>query len=128
MKTIRIRQPWAWAILHAGKDIENRTWNTHYRGELLIHASGAPDRKHQGWPKRIRLPDLLDLPRGAIVGIVELVDVVEKIRSKWFSGPYGLVLTNPRPLSKPIPCKGALKLWEAPPEVWRAIRRQLRAA
>ena len=128
MKAISVRQPWAWAILHAGKDIENRSWNTHYRGELLIHASATLDREHLGWPKRIRLPDLLDLPRGAIVGIVELVDVVEKSRSKWFFGPYGFVLAKPRPLSKPVPCKGAHKLWDAPPEVWRAIRRQLRAA
>lgn len=25
---LSIRQPWAWAILHAGKDIENRDWHT----------------------------------------------------------------------------------------------------
>ena len=23
---LSIRAPWAWAIFHAGKDIENRTW------------------------------------------------------------------------------------------------------
>lgn len=23
---LSVRQPWAWAIIHAGKDIENRTW------------------------------------------------------------------------------------------------------
>ena len=28
MKALSIRQPWAWAILHAGKDIENRDWRT----------------------------------------------------------------------------------------------------
>lgn len=26
MKALSIRQPWAWAILHAGKDVENRDW------------------------------------------------------------------------------------------------------
>ena len=30
MKALSIRQPWAWLILHAGKDIENRDWNDHY--------------------------------------------------------------------------------------------------
>lgn len=30
---LSIRQPWAWAILCAGKDIENRSWPV--QGELL---------------------------------------------------------------------------------------------
>jgi len=29
MKAITIKQPWAWAIVFAGKDIENRSWRTH---------------------------------------------------------------------------------------------------
>ena len=41
MKAITIKQPWAWAIIFAGKDIENRTWHTHDRGPLLIHAGAA---------------------------------------------------------------------------------------
>ncbi len=45
MKTLSLRQPWAWAILHAGKRIENRGWNTHYRGDFLIHASLANSAK-----------------------------------------------------------------------------------
>ena len=28
MKALTIKQPWAWAIIHAGKDIENRDWVT----------------------------------------------------------------------------------------------------
>lgn len=27
MKALSIRQPWTWAILYAGKDIENRDWS-----------------------------------------------------------------------------------------------------
>ena len=38
-KAISIRQPWAWAIVHAGKDIENRDWSTRYRGPVCIHAA-----------------------------------------------------------------------------------------
>jgi hypothetical protein len=26
MKALSIKQPWVWAILNVGKDIENRTW------------------------------------------------------------------------------------------------------
>ena len=31
MKALSIRPPWAWAILHAAKDVENRTWKTNIR-------------------------------------------------------------------------------------------------
>src|ERR1017187_9047245 len=40
IRTLSIRQPWAHAILHLGKDVENRSWSTPYRGSILIHASG----------------------------------------------------------------------------------------
>ena len=46
MKAISIQQPWAWAIIHAGMDVENRTWNTHYRGLLAIH---APAKRKSVW-------------------------------------------------------------------------------
>ena len=33
---LTIRQPWAWAILHASKDIENRGWSTNFRGRFCL--------------------------------------------------------------------------------------------
>lgn len=39
MKALSIRQPFAWAILHAGKRIENRDWGSAFRGPILLHAS-----------------------------------------------------------------------------------------
>ena len=39
MKAVSVHQPWAWAILHAGKNVENRTWATRHCGPLLIHAA-----------------------------------------------------------------------------------------
>ena len=41
MKAISVRNPWAWAICHGGKRVENREWKypPTYRGPLLIHAS-----------------------------------------------------------------------------------------
>ena len=41
MKCLTICQPWAWAIVAAGKDVENRTRPTRYRGPLLIHAGAS---------------------------------------------------------------------------------------
>ena len=42
MKTLSIRQPFAALICRGIKTIENRSWDTTYRGKLLIHASGKP--------------------------------------------------------------------------------------
>lgn len=39
MRALSIRQPWAWAIVHAGKRVENRSRNTNIRGHFLIHAA-----------------------------------------------------------------------------------------
>jgi hypothetical protein len=64
---------------------------------------------NKNFPK-IRIP--ADLPRGAIVGRVDLADCVKSSRSKWFFGPYGFVLTNPVEFEKPIPFKGKLGLFE----------------
>jgi hypothetical protein len=41
---LSVRQPWAWAIIHIGKDIESRDWksnnpNLRYRGRIALHAA-----------------------------------------------------------------------------------------
>jgi hypothetical protein len=38
-----IRQPRAWAVVNAGKDVENRRWQTSHRGPLLTHAAKEDD-------------------------------------------------------------------------------------
>ena len=45
MKAITVRQPWAWAIMHDGKDVENRSRNIAgtYRGPVVIHAGLTDD-------------------------------------------------------------------------------------
>lgn len=127
MKALSIRQPWAWGILHAGKDIENRTWPTKIRGEILIHASLVIDAAEwayfvdtsllarKTWPDRIipELPMPKQIERGGIVGIAEIADCVSESRSPWFFGPYGFFLKNARPL--PFrPFKGKLGFFEVP--------------
>ncbi len=106
MLALSIRQPWAWAILHAGKDIENRFWPTDYRGPLLIHTGRDVHRPAWEWMLRTRgitVPPQEELPRSGIVGIVDLVDCVIASDSPWFTGPYGFVLRNARQL----PFRGA---------------------
>lgn len=123
MRALTIKQPFAWAILHAGKNIENRGWSTHYRGPLVIHAGAAM----HSWPLPRRLPRPApdDYVRSAMLGIVDLVDVVEVSRSRWFDGPFGWVLEDPRPFARPIPCKGRLNIWSLSPAQRRAVDREL---
>lgn len=40
VKVLSVKNPYAYLIIHGGKDVENRTWNTEYRGRLYIHVSG----------------------------------------------------------------------------------------
>jgi hypothetical protein len=98
MKTLSIQQPWAWAILHAGKDIENRNWYTNIRGRVLIHAGKRLDQEGLDYLRfaGIKTPPTFEL--GGIVGSVEIVDCVRKSDSKWFYGLFGFVLKDPRPL------------------------------
>lgn len=55
------------------------------------------------------LPQRADLQLGGIIGMVDLVDVVAEHASRWFVGPVGSVLKNPKPLPFQL-CKGQLGL------------------
>jgi len=102
---LSIRQPWAWAIINAGKDIENRSWSTKVRGRVLIHAGLAwDDGKAEGllsilhWSERYRVAMPARVDAGGIVGEAEIVDCVDQSSSPWFFGRFGFVLRNARPL------------------------------
>ena len=88
-------------------------------------------QRNAGFPRGIRVPDLATLDYSAICGVARVVDIVTKSRSKWFWRPddgstnYGWVLSDVTALKTPIPCKGALGLWEVAPEVFHEIQRQL---
>ena len=128
LRALTVKQPWAWAILHAGKNIENRSWQNQYTlGTIAIHA-GSARVDLDLLPRGVRRPSDDELVHGAIIGVVDVVKVVERYRSKWFVGPLGWLLENPRPLRRPIDCSGRLGLWEVPAEIERAIWRQLRGA
>ena len=153
MRILTVRQPWAWAIIHGGKDVENRVRNIagDYRGPVAIHvamadAEGAPESVWLAHADHYRLESdkprkewsWKDTNRGSIIGVVDLTDVhsasvidgcgrmdhdcpehgtCRKHCSEWAFGPHPdggwythLVLNNPRPLSHPVPYKGALGL------------------
>lgn len=113
MKALSIRQPWADAIIWHGKDVENRSWQTRYRGPVLIRAAkawGPNEKADLAWVEDATATKLEDVDRpllGGIIGQAEIVDCVAAMDSKWFFGPFGFVLRNAEPLPFQ-PCRGAL--------------------
>ncbi|MES2671594.1 MAG: ASCH domain-containing protein [Pseudomonadota bacterium] len=122
---LSVRQPWAWAIIFAGKDIENRSWQAVNhglvrRGRIAIHASKGMGKAEYEDARDfineilamtpdagLRCPEAKDLLRGGIIGSVDVTDVVKDSNSHWFMGPRGLVLREPR-ASEFVPAVGAL--------------------
>ncbi len=126
MKTLSIRQPWAELILQGRKTIELRTWQTHFRGPLLIHAGGNVER--DACAAYELDPDAL--VRGALVGTVEVVDMVTFDRDSfaamrdehldlgdWPGDVLGWRLANPQRLPEPVPMRGRLGLFDVPDDV-----------
>jgi hypothetical protein len=116
MKALSITQPWAWLITNGYKPLENRTWNTEFRGEFLIHASKGFDKKGYAFVRdsfpEIDLPLPNQFERGGIVGIADLWDVATASSSPWFFGPFGFCLRDARPLPF-TPMLGRLGFFEA---------------
>ena len=73
---LSLRQPWASALFLLGKDVENRTWFTTYRGPLLIHASKTIE-----WGTGVKL-DPRTLLRGYIFGSRGPVRLHNRVRSR----------------------------------------------
>jgi hypothetical protein len=133
VRAITVRQPWAWAIVHGGKDVENRTRNIAgaYRGPIAIHAGLAAFEQNNAASRAHRVAHGTEtdarLVFGAIVGVVDLrathhwtfcEDEPEGACSSWaMDGCHHLELANPRPLAKPIPWRGQLGLWTLPDDV-----------
>ncbi|POA45534.1 hypothetical protein C1893_23040 [Pseudomonas sp. MPR-ANC1] len=120
MKTLSIRQPWAWLIIHGGKDIENRTWLTKFRGRLLVHASKGMTKQEYAFAAEfaqsigVTVPPAAELLRGGVIGEVEVVDSVEQHCSPWYmAGCKAIVLRDPRPLPF-FSINGRLGLFDCP--------------
>jgi hypothetical protein len=64
-----------------------------------------------------------ELPTGAIVGSVEIVDCIQNSKSKWaIRGQWHWILKNPRALARPIPFKGALGFIRVPDRILKGAR------
>src|SRR5579862_6691081 len=83
---LSVRQPFAAAIIWAGKSPENRGRATSWRGPVWIHAAGREAPSWRSSPMAARLAALDPAwtgVRGAIIGWAELTGCVRDSRSPW---------------------------------------------
>lgn len=148
MKVLSLLQPWATLVVIGAKKIETRSWNTKYRGPLLIHASKKMTQQQKDLVKTepfwSELKHLEELPLGKIIGMVELLETSsaknflsikdDKMKSGWAAavnwdqeiqfgdysqGRYGWLLSNPVSFTNQIECRGSLSLWDFDYEICR---------
>lgn len=134
MKVLSVRQPYAYAIVCGAKPVENRTWPTPFRGEVLIHAALREERddveavlhlmaqETPFSPQHFRSGYQLRRGLGCIVGGAVVADCVQQHPSPWFNGPYGFVLRDTWMLREPILCRGALGFFDAPESVLAELK------
>ncbi|MFF8432423.1 ASCH domain-containing protein [Streptomyces sp. NPDC016566] len=128
-RALTIRQPYAAAIAHADKRVENRTWPTSYRGAVLIHASQSIHRR--GGRMVASVVRGLQLDLGAVLAVARLVDCHDSASEKtpctpWsIAGQFHHVLDEVTPLPLPVPWPGAQGLWVPPTELLEKVCMQL---
>lgn len=125
MKALTVRQPWAGAIAHQTKRVENRTWQLPAKQEgarILIHAGAQRDRDAQVHG------DHLDV-YSAVVAIATITgchwsDDGQCCGSWGDAMAYHWTLNDVTALPEPVPAKGALGFWTPSEEIANAALRQ----
>jgi hypothetical protein len=139
MKALSLTQPWASAVSHEIKRWETRSWPTHFRGEVAIHAAkGFP-----GWARdfadieSVEHRELDELPLGFILCLCNLTECrqtetlapsLSDLERKWGDySPrrYAFKFEEVRVLETPVPARGALGFWTVPDSLAALIREQL---
>lgn len=139
MKALALIQPWASAWCSPAKIHETRSWRTHFRGWLLVHASATRIPRDIG-PSLDAVMDEhfgphwgLELPRGALIGMVNVVDCVASTdiyrlgyrdhdNDDWVCGNFepgrwGFKRDGWKVFKEPITWKGARGLFDVPDSV-----------
>jgi hypothetical protein len=127
MRALTIRQPWAAAIAHGPKRIENRTRPVppaHLGTTILIHAGVTEDKNALPadmtgqWPRHF----------GAIIAVATLAACHRDDRCcrPWgFPDTWHWQLDQVQPLARPVlGVRGQLGLWAVPDDVLAAVQQQ----
>lgn len=127
MKALTIRQPWAGAIAHQTKRVENRTWKLppkHEGARILIHAGAQRDKQAQVYGEHLDV-------YSAIVAVATITgchfDNGNQVCCSYWAQPglYHWELADVIALPEPVPATGALSFWAPSNDVLTAVQEQL---
>lgn len=143
MQALTLHQPWAWAIAHSDKRIENRSWSPPdglIGKYLAIHAGVLPRTKAMR-AEMMETSAALDGPDkedgfvfGAIVAVARVVRVLDKAPGmdsphfEWWVGPFAWELDSVVALPTFVPARGQQGLWPLSPDELAEVKAQYRAA
>jgi hypothetical protein len=128
VKALTLWQPWASLVVHGVKRYETRSWSTRHRGLLAIHSakramSAGEFERFAALLVPLGYERAKDLPRGRVLGTVEVVsvqrtteirdrlDAPELLLGDYSSGRYAWELGDPHMLPVPVPVRGRQGLW-----------------
>jgi hypothetical protein len=134
MNAITVWQPWAWAIAHAGKDVENRMWPppaSVIARPLAIHAGLRVDASAVLHLRECGFDiDAQHFWRGAVIAVAILGGAIgpysDGAARGWHErGCWGWRLVNVRTLREPVRCRGNQGVWQLPPNIEAAVLAKL---
>jgi hypothetical protein len=136
LPVLSVRQPWASYLVSGLKTVELRTWSSHHKGWLWVHAGKRPD---------LLAMELLGLSAqdfrcGGLVGLVKLQDCRSiTTEHEWlslrsdhlspgvFQGPcYGWRFVDALSLNDVIECRGELGLFRLGQSVQQHIYEEVK--
>ena len=155
MKALSMNEPWASLFLTPEKQWETRSRRILFRGWLAIHASKSLSRQNRllcgchpfrrALRQSVGIEDTKQFALGCVIGVVRIIGCVEAptvLDGRAAILPQGIdeaSFGNFAPgrfawqragktyrLPKPVPCTGALGLWDLPRVVETAVVEQLR--
>jgi hypothetical protein len=145
---LSMHQPWAGLLVAGIKAVEGRSWPTDHRGRLWIASTAQPldpadeAELRAAHEQRVRRGEMLPLPwpahfpSSALLGCVEVVDVIEQseyrrraeaglLPDEGNDSAYLFVCESPRALLAPLRVSGQHKIWALTHQTARTARRGL---
>lgn len=133
---LTLHRPWAWAIAHSTKRIENRTWPapaSRVGRWLAIHAGKHFDAAVVASLRAsgIDCPEAESAHPTGIVAVARVVRSIDLSRedvpegqASWAIGPHAWLLDSVVALAEPVECAGKQGLWPVTDGLLDRVRRQ----
>ena len=113
-RILNVREPWAHALIHGDKDLENRPNHLNLAlpaWVLILSSKSKPTKKELEKLRSFGNEPPSGFASQEIIGAIKVVDSVTSHSSKWFSGPVAWVVGEKFAFPNPIKyVEGSLSL------------------